>query len=307
MLSTILIPLDGSQFAERAVAYADRLAEATSARLVLIQVLPLRLLERPETDLDIADEARAYLRGIADQLTSKGRVVETATPWNDPSSGILDQVRASQAELVVMATHGRSGPGRWVYGSVADEVLRAAPVPVVLVPARATRPWAAGARPRILVPLDGSELGEAALAPTEKLATRIGAEVVLLQVVQWPPYTLYGDGAYVMALDVDQSLTEAQQYIGAVAKRLSVSHVRCVVELGDLPAAIAEIARREKADLIAMATHGRSGLARLVLGSVATGTLQQASIPLMLVRPTELEVETAPASVEAERALQATV
>ncbi len=123
MPSTILVPLDGSQFAEHALVYADRLAEAISARLLLIRVLPLHLLDRPETDLDTADEARTYLRGVAEQLMRKGLKVETATPWNDPSSGILDQVRASHAELIVMATHGRSGPGRWLYGSVADEVV----------------------------------------------------------------------------------------------------------------------------------------------------------------------------------------
>jgi nucleotide-binding universal stress UspA family protein len=305
MLTTILVPLDGSQLAEQALPYAERLAESASARLVLSRVLPLVVLERPEDDLESADQARAYVQGVADRLTSRGRVVETTSPWADPASGILELVNSTRADLVVMATHGRSGPGRWLYGSVADEILRRAPVPVILVPPAVAAPWPTDRAPCILVPLDGSRHAEAALGPAQELAEKLGSEIVLLQVVLFPPYSLYGDGsAYLAAFDPDVLLKEAREYLDALAKRLTVSRVRVVVELGQPTLAIAEIAQREKADLIAMATHGRSGLARLVLGSVATGTIQRASVPLMLIRPTALVVSTASVAVAPEPATQ---
>jgi hypothetical protein len=103
---------------------------------------------------------------------------------------------------------------------------------------------------------------------------------------------LYGNGSgYLAAFNPDVALNEAQQYLGAVATSLIVSGVRVLAELG-LPALdIAEVARREKVQLIAMATHGRSGVARALLGSVATGTLQRSSVPLMLLGPTALKRE----------------
>jgi nucleotide-binding universal stress UspA family protein len=301
MLATILVPLDGSQLAEQALPYAERLAEATSARVVLSRVLPLAVLERPEDDLESADQARAYLQGVAERLTNRGRVVETTSPWADPASGILEQVNSTHADLVVMATHGRSGPSRWLYGSVADEILRRAPVPVILVPPHVAAPWPTDRASSILVPLDGSHHAEAALGPAQELAEKLGSEIVLLQVVLFPPYSLYGDGsAYIAAFDPDVALKEAREYLDALAKRVAVSHIRVVVELGQPALTIAEIAEREKADLIAMATHGRSGLPRLVLGSVATGTLQRASVPLMLVRPHALQASTAPVAAAPE-------
>jgi nucleotide-binding universal stress UspA family protein len=230
---------------------------------------------------------------IADHLGSKGRVVETTAPWGDPASGILDQVSATHTDVVVMATHGRSGPGRWLYGSVADEILRRALVPVILVPPGVTAPWPTDRPPRILVPLDGSRHAEAALGPAEELAAQLGSEIVLLELVEFPPYSFLGDGnAYLAAFDPDGALGEARQYLGALATRLALGRV--LAGLGYPAFAIAEVAGREKADLMVMATHGRSGLARLVLGSVATGTLQHASVPLMLIRPPILQASTAP-------------
>src|ERR1051326_3917222 len=92
-------------------------------------------------------------------------MVETTIPWGEPTDEILEQVRSARADLVVMATHGRSGLGRWLYGSVADEVLRRASVPIFLVPPGSYEPWSADRAPRILVPLDGSQLSQAALGP----------------------------------------------------------------------------------------------------------------------------------------------
>jgi nucleotide-binding universal stress UspA family protein len=190
-----------------------------------------------------------------------------------------------------MATHGRSGPARWLYGSVADQVLRRAPVPVLTVPPDAAGVWPADRPPTLLVPLDGSTLAEAALEPTAELAASLGSALVLVQVIPFPPYPLLADdGAYLAAFDCDTAEASAQEYLAGVAARLqpTVPQVRWRVQLGQPAVAIAEIAREEGADVIAMATHGRTGLARLVLGSVATALLQRASVPLLLIRPASL-------------------
>jgi nucleotide-binding universal stress UspA family protein len=304
MVYRILVPLDGSPLAEQALPYAERLAEALSARLILSRVLPLSVVRPAEADLASAAEARAYLLGVGDRLTTNGRLVETTTPWGEPAAEILKQARSTQADLVVMVTHGRSGPGRWLYGSVADEVLRNASVPVVLVPRASAAPWSAHRAPRILVPLDGSELGEAALGPAQKLAARLGSEIVLLQVIPFPPHELYPGTveAYLEAFDPDAQVVETKQYLAQVAQRLrpTISQVRIRAELGKPAALISQVAVAEKADLIVMATHGRTGVARLVLGSIATATLQHASVPMMFVRPTSLKSSTAPVAPEVE-------
>jgi nucleotide-binding universal stress UspA family protein len=304
MMYTILVPLDGSPLAEQALPYAERLTEALSARLILSRVLPLSVLQPAEADLASADEARAYVLRVGDRLTTNGRLVEMTTPWGEPAAEILEQARSAQADLVVMATHGRSGPGRWLYGSVADEVLRHASVPVILVPRDSAAPWSADRSPRILVPLDGSELGEAALGPAQKLAARLRAEIVLLQVIPFPPYELYPGAvaAYLEAFDPDAQVVQANQYLAQTAQRLrpTISQVRIRAELGKPAALIAQVAVAEQADLIVMATHGRTGVARLVLGSIATATLQHASIPLMFVRPTSLKSSTASVAPEVE-------
>jgi nucleotide-binding universal stress UspA family protein len=303
MQSTILVPLDGSPLAEHALPYAERLARATSARLILCRALSATRLQ-PEEIVAAVGDARAYVQSVADQLAGRGSIVETTIPWGEPADEILEQVRSARADLVVMATHGRSGLGRWLYGSVADEVLRRASVPIFLVPPGSDERWSDHDAPRILVPLDGSQLGEATLGPARAWATQLGSEVVLVQVIPFPPYSSFEDSSgYVVALDPESDLAAVQAYLSEVAERLrsTVKQVRVRAELGEPSVAIARIAADEKANLIVMATHGRSGLARLVLGSIATGTLRRANVPLLLVRPAALDISAPQVAPAADR------
>jgi nucleotide-binding universal stress UspA family protein len=290
MLRTIFVPLDGSPLAEHALPYADRLADATSACMLLCTIVPLNIIEPPEEDLTLADEARAYLGQTASRLSARGRNVQTITQWGEPAACILDQVQSQQADLIVMSTHGRSGLGRWLYGSVADTVLRSSAVPVMVVPPYVTTAWSSGYPMRIVVPLDGSKLAEAALSYAEELARALSAEILLVEIVPFPPYSLYDNGAAMTAFDLDKEIADSKSYLADVAAGLTSSgiQVRTCAELEHPAVAIASIADREKADLIIMATHGRSGLARLVLGSVATGTLQRTTVPVMLLGPAAL-------------------
>jgi nucleotide-binding universal stress UspA family protein len=286
MPTTILVPLDGSPLAEQALPYGQRFASAGSSRLVLMRAAEASWVpgHHPAiTEAEATGNAQAYLGKVAAGLAAAGHEVETIARCGEPAREILAQ--AVSADLVVMATHGRSGAGRWIYGSVADEVLRHTPVPVVIVPRDAAPPWPTDRAPRILATLDGSATSEAVLDPLLKLATLLRANVILLQVVDWPPVTLTPDNGARVGLPSEKERA-TREYLERAADplRTSMVSVRVRAEVGRTPAAIVHLAEVESADLIAMATHGRGGLARLVLGSTATATMQRSHIPLLLVR-----------------------
>jgi nucleotide-binding universal stress UspA family protein len=173
---------------------------------------------------------------------------------------------------------------------VADEVLRHSQTPVLLVPPHGERAWPTDRPLRVLVPLDGSALAEEALTTAELVAGAFGAELMLLRVVEPPVYPLYGDGYAYIPFDEDAELADAERYLQTQALRLRAAGTttRTRTAIGQPSTVLAAVARDEQADVIAMATHGRGGLARLVMGSVATGALQRATVPLLLTRPAAL-------------------
>src|SRR5204863_2713891 len=167
---------------------------------------------------------------------------------------------------------------RCVYGSVADQILRRADVPLLLIPAACETAWPIDRALRILVPLDGSKFAREALDPANELADLLDGDLLLLQVAEPPDYGLHSE-AYLK--DVADRLRD-------MGKAVEVHTV-----LGHPTSMVASVARDQDVDLIVMSTHGRGGLARLVLGSVAGGTLQRASVPLLLVRPVAARQATA--------------
>lgn len=289
MLKTILVPVDGSPLAERAVPYAVKLAKAAGAKVALLRVLDTL---RPGRRAASEPDPRVQLEATAERARAGGAEVETVTRqvyYGDTAAVIVQAAREERAGLIVMSTHGRGSLGRWLYGSVADAVLRTAEVPIALVPADCGRPWPAKRPLRLLVPLDGSDLAAAALGPAAELADGMGAELLLLSVVQPPTYA-YAEGYAYLALDPEKERAAAARELQAAAEKLRTGSriVKTRVELGFPVEAILEVAREADIDLVVMATHGRGGLARLVLGSVATGTLQRSGLPVLLVRPSGL-------------------
>jgi nucleotide-binding universal stress UspA family protein len=199
------------------------------------------------------------------------------------------------ADLVVMTTHGRGAIGRTFLGGIADHLVRTGEVPVVLV-----RPDAAAALPpelaewrpgEILVPLDGSPLAEAALAPAVGFARLFRARVALLQVIQ--PLSLATDPPLPFPATYDEQITEVrrregQDYLDSVAERLRDQGIEAhgAATVGwSVAGTLLELARPERIGLIAIATHGRGGLKRVLAGSVADKLVRAAEIPLLVVRP----------------------
>jgi nucleotide-binding universal stress UspA family protein len=296
MERSIVVALDGSAFAERALPFATAVAERSGARLVLVRAAP---------DDDLV-EAHDYLRGLAAPSRGIGGhgerpAVDTVAHPGVPAAVLLDEAHRRGADLLVLATHGRSGLGRWRYGSVADAVLRHADVPLLLVPATGDRTWPGDRAPRLLVTLDGSDFARQALPAAQALAQLTGAEVVLLRVVEPPDSSPFTPAVEEQLLGAAPEVTAAEAYLEEVAAGLRAGggEVTTCAVAGPAAPTIAAVARDRDVDLIVMATHGRGGLARAVLGSVASGTLHRTDRPLLLVRPAGLRRPHEDASVPA--------
>ena len=289
MYGTILVPLDGSHLAERALPYARRLAAASGSRLVLLWVLRApgaAAAGDPLREVAPRREAAAYLQGIAGQQGPTP--VETVVLEGDAAPAIVDAAARAGAGLIVMSTHGRSGLGRWLYGSVADAVVRHAGVPVLLVPAACpARAWASDRPLQVLVPLDASARSEAVLPAARDLAAT-GAALILLSVT---PQVVSADmyGSAYMGYDVEVDMTERRAYLERTATALRAAGYAVSVRdgFGFVPVVIGEVAEAAGADLIALATHGSGGATRLLMGSVATGVVQRAMVPVLVVRPAD--------------------
>jgi len=300
MLKTILLPLDGSSLAERALTYVAVLARRCEARVILVQAVQAHTL--PGTDpsgaqFEVTSGAEEYLKHASGRLSADGIVTETHVYYNDPVHAILDAATRQRADLIVMSTHGRGGLSRMLYGSVADQILRRARVPVLLVPSIVEHSWPADGPLSLLVPLDGSELATEALHSADLLTEAFGAQLALLRVVQPVSYPLVGEGYAYVPFDEEAEVADARRYLDDQAARLSGDGVRVStnVAVGEPARVIGEIAREQDVDVVVMATHGHGGLSRVILGSVATATLRHTTAPLLLVRPAAVHlIETPP-------------
>jgi nucleotide-binding universal stress UspA family protein len=285
MLATIIVPLDGSDFAARALPHAAVLGRSSGAKLVLVRVLAHRA---PGSAVDELEAIQAALNLDAEALRADGLRVETIVRRvhhvhaDGVARAIAEVADDQQAELIVMSTHGRGGLGRWVYGSVADSVLQQSTTPVLLVSPHVDSPLPTDRRLRVLVPLDGSDLGEEAIETADLLAGTFDTELTVLQVVEPLSYPLH-----YLPYDLDAELGAARQYLQTQVDRLQARNRRVTARAttGNPSWVVAQVSREVEADVVVMATHGRTGLDRLVLGSVATATLQRADVPVLLVRP----------------------
>ena len=248
--------------------------------------------DEAEAQRQVVQWADSYLSHLASRLDTS-QPAEIGIYYGQPVRGIVDEVYLRGADLVVMCTHGRSGLSRLILGSVADGVMRHSPVPVLLVPAACDHEWTDVAlgqpgRPlRVLVPLDGSRHAETALAPVRALVADTRTKVTLLGAVEPRPTVPYATELDIHEDDAEWKLQAMRAYLEGQCVQLGPhADARAAVTLGSPAGAIAEDAHERGFDLVVMATHGRGGLSRVVLGSVAAGVLHQLHVPLLLLRPT---------------------
>jgi nucleotide-binding universal stress UspA family protein len=300
MLHALLVPLDGSPFAEQALPLALSVARRARATIQLAHVhVPLVYFhdyEKLEGLLDekIREREHAYLEGVAQKLTGVSVVPVTSTllPEGPVSDALQKQAAATEA-LVVMTTHGRGALSRFWLGSVADELVRRGPATLLLVRPRedAADPAREPALQHVLIPLDGSPHAEQVLDSALELGGLMQARYTLVRVVAPVPVVgadLPGYAAGGLDLPrLEQLQTEARAYLEAVADRLRARSLQvqtCVVVNKQPAIGILETARTQAVDLIALETHGRSGLPRLFLGSVADKVVRGATVPVLVHR-----------------------
>ena len=291
-MKKILVPLDGSALADRAIPFAATVAARATCDIVLVRAVSTLSVYSESASVALKREAHEALNVAAAVLEAQGLSVVTRVLDQPPEAAILEAARDPDVGLIVMSTHGRGGLGRVIYGSVADAVLREAPVPVLTVPPHGLATWPTDQRLKILVPLDGSDLSKAALAPACELAEILGGSLLLASVVTFPSYAAYAEGYVFVDPEVTESVVEeARQSLEEIAAglRSETRPVEVCTTFGTPYFGITNIAREQGAGVIVMATHGRGGMTRALLGSVATATLRQTDVPIMLVRPVEAE------------------
>jgi nucleotide-binding universal stress UspA family protein len=300
MFKKILVPLDGSQMSEAALPCAEKLGNKLNARVSLLQVLARAYYHYPDGEVGAAlmpysDEemlrlradAEDYLKKVCGQLADKGVSADYLITIGMAAEEIARVADETGIDLVAMSTHGRSGVSRWAIGSTAYKVVRILKEPVILIRARYAQPGVQSQKilSKVLVTLDGSRESEKVITYIEELATRLQMELVLLRVVDIPlHHVALRQGAGFQ--DTRKIESAAELYLRRVAKGLESKGitVKTVTKVGDTAEEIVEFAKTVKADLVAMTTHGRSGISRWYFGSVAEKVLHGGDTPLLLVR-----------------------
>ncbi len=284
MIGTVVVPLDGSELGERALVYAKGIADRSGAPILLLRVA------RVGADEPELTESREYLRRVAAQLPGR---VQIEVERGRAADKIVELAHQSGNPLIVMSTHGRGGLHRWMTGSVADKVVRLAETPVLLVRSNQELPDELTIR-SILVPVDGSEWGEVAVDYAAELSKLFECELHLLRVVDTPSaYAMLSRHMEVAASgdvldEIIQSMNdEAKEYLKQLETRLSEKGVRVKKEtLEGYPGErLVEFERQGYFQLVVMATAGRSGVSRVVFGSVAERMLKMGRCPVVMIRP----------------------
>lgn len=295
MYRRILVPLDGSNLAKITVSYAGNLA----IRLPGVEVVLLHVCNPNEKDL--VPMHKAYIKQEVDTIRRQSGGIEKVKVRGElvtgnPADEILRYIDKNNINLVIMATHGRSGVSRWAMGSVAYKVLRSSKIPVCLIRAGITEEMIVNRSKgdKILVPLDGTKLAESVFPHVEALVKQFGSdrmEVVLLRVCE-PPVVSSGYPSVVSTGWEEQVAKEkikcrlvAGGYLAEIKKRLKDAGVKAHTELitGKPPDEIVKYAGRGHISLIVMATHNRSGISRWAYGSVAEQIMLRTFVPVMLV------------------------
>jgi len=310
MFEHILVPLDGSARAERALVTAAGLVRATHGELTLVRVINIQddvsmslvpAMYAPALLDDARAAAASYLGEISERPELAGISIKTYIPVGSAASTVLDLADDTDTDAIVLSSHGRTGLTRWVLGSVAQHIVRHVKVPVLVLrdggPLASTPSRAGTSTLRVLATLDGSRFAEEALPHAVALASALsspGPGVLQLLLVV-PSRGLFEDAA------TDGRLARnAEDYLKRTTEHLTQEYAGLAVTWSvavesDAAAGIIRVAEHGKTteepggytgyDIIVMASHCRSGLARWTLGSVAERVLQGTKLPVLVVRP----------------------
>lgn len=310
MYKVIMVPTDGSGFDREAIRVALRVADRCGAKIKLVRVLGTGtffgtgmaadgVLVAPEVPLTERDRVLAELYALAAECRTMSDAEITVDLHSGPTGDVLEgYARRHAVDLIVISTHGRSGLSRMSLGSVTDLLIRHTTIPVLVVkpPTSYLNPQVSKDFRRIVVPLDGSMLAEQILPRVRALAKIEEAEITLLNVLIPHSYSQ----KEIVDPDLpwwDKDIAIAREYLFGVAGKLRRDGAAVTTDIiigENVSSAISDYAGRERADLIAIATHGRGGLTRMVRGSVATAVMQSAKVSMLVLKPDNVaEMKTA--------------
>lgn len=289
MYRSILVPMDGSKLADRALGVAIPLAEQHGARLILVQVYePLSLMTIPsegaarDAELELTwrrEQERALERSVKRVRRQTSAAVEGHFREGEVVAALAREARELSVDLVVMCTHGRGGFQRLFLGSVADGLMRQLAVPLLLVRGGRGGSVSEGEFERIVIPVDGSHRAEAALPAVADLLGTRAATVTLAHVVH----------PMVAAIAEQHGRKPGRafekEYLEPLASRVrseSMTVAQATVVDGNVARALLGIATERDADLIAMTTQGMSGFERFVVGSVADKLIRTAGQAVLI-------------------------
>lgn len=302
-MTTIVVPLDGSDQAEQAIPWAAALCRRIDAGMLLLSVVEIpvefgawsaasAMAVGNELD-DWAAERDRYLQEVAGRVQDVR--VRTVSRVGSPTSEILSAIAGVDDPLVVMTSHGRTGAGRMVMGSVANRIVRDARAPVLVIRAQSQATSVEPRFERALVPLDGSAFSEHALDRGLEAIAPAGQPLALhlVRIIEAPVVRVPGPDVPLdyglVAEYTDAMRDEATQYLAAMTEKLRGRGLEVTSEVrgGRISDEILQAAAERRADLIVMSTHGRGGISRLFFGSVAEKVLHESALPLLLIRPRE--------------------
>jgi len=298
MTRTVIVPLDGSDASEEALGIAQRIQERQGSKLKLLSVVEVTtefdawIETAPftlEDELDSwLEERRGYLADVASRL---GDNVETEVRVGRPADEICAAVEAAGPAVVVMASHGRGGLQQFVLGSVALSVVHDVHCPVVVVHMQGDGAEAPSRLDSVLLPTDGSSFSESVIDEALAILGEPKPDVRLIQVLEHPAWAANSMNAGLVSEYLDASREAAQIHLDESAAKLRERGYTAEAELrsGSAADGILESATQNRVHMIAMATHGRGGVGRLLLGSVAQRVLQRTDVPLLLIRPASEE------------------
>lgn len=299
MFHKILVPLDGSPLAEEAMVTAMAVAKEIKAEVLLLRsiqpvytMMPVVAGEYewiwPEyAREDSRREIRDYLNTVMARYECPECPISTIAQEGDPASVIVDTANEEGVDLIVMSTHGQTGVRRAVFGSVTERVLHSVSCPVLVT--RSNEPIR-----RVLITLDGSELAERAMAPALEIAHALGAGIILLrinEILPVSPVEAATGWEWEVAEPKQRLMGELRQAAEAYLREVVLRHnlnpadVQTIVLDGSPVDRIQEFARLYGIDLIAMSTHGHTGLRRWLYGSVTVKVMRASECSMLIIRP----------------------
>ncbi len=293
-IDRVLFPTDFSDGAKQAFPQAAFLADWHDAELHILNVTGRHRhdFEEDRERFPVSTGTlMGWLRGPADAETMAAGpdlealpVTQEQVESSAPAEVIVGYAGDENVDLIVMGTHGRRGVDRMLFGSVTEEVVRQAPCPVFTVQTGAEVAPGEAVR-RVLAPVDFSEASEAAVHHAKEIALTYGAEINLLHVVEEPLYpAAYGiEPVEFPTQDVVGQVE--QQLADLVREEIGYEHTLVEAEVGHPPTAILEYVEKNEVDLIVIATRGRTGLERMLLGSVTERVLRRSPVPVFVVKP----------------------